>query len=79
MIIGVCTIELHLPGVGSLKQKRSIMKPLLARLHNSFNIQYLSGRNRISRYMAVSRHWRCRGDEFDTSCAAGTQQCATLD
>lgn len=38
MVIGVCTIELHLPGIGSLKQKRSILKPLLARLHNTFNI-----------------------------------------
>jgi uncharacterized protein YlxP (DUF503 family) len=38
MVIGVCTIELHLPGIGSLKQKRSVLKPLLARLHNMFNI-----------------------------------------
>ena len=38
MIIGVCTIELHLPGMGSLKQKRSVIKPLLSRLHNTFNI-----------------------------------------
>jgi uncharacterized protein YlxP (DUF503 family) len=38
MIIGVCTIELYLPGVSSLKQKRSVIKPLLTRLHNTFNI-----------------------------------------
>ncbi len=38
MIIGICTIELHLPGVGSLKQKRSVIKPLLIRLHDTFNI-----------------------------------------
>jgi uncharacterized protein YlxP (DUF503 family) len=38
MVIGVCRIELHLPGLGSLKQKRSVIKPLLARLHNTFNV-----------------------------------------
>jgi uncharacterized protein YlxP (DUF503 family) len=38
MIIGICTLELHLPGLGSLKQKRSVIKPLLTRLHNTFNI-----------------------------------------
>jgi uncharacterized protein YlxP (DUF503 family) len=38
MIVGICTIELHLPGLGSLKQKRSVIKPLLTRLHNTFNI-----------------------------------------
>lgn len=37
-IIGLCTIELHLPGIASLKAKRSILKSLLARLHNQFNI-----------------------------------------
>jgi uncharacterized protein YlxP (DUF503 family) len=37
-IVGLCTIELHLPGVGSLKEKRSILKPLLSRLHNTFNV-----------------------------------------
>jgi uncharacterized protein len=38
MIIGVCTIELHLDGNGSLKGKRAALKPLLARLHHEFNI-----------------------------------------
>ncbi len=38
MAIGVQTIELHLPGVHSLKAKRSIMKSLLARLHREFNV-----------------------------------------
>lgn len=38
MIIGVCTIELHLPGLGSLKQKQSVIKPLFTRLHSTFNI-----------------------------------------
>ena len=38
MIIGTCLIELHLPGNGSLKGKRSVLKSLLARLHQEFNI-----------------------------------------
>jgi uncharacterized protein len=38
MFIGACTIELDLPGLGSLKEKRSVLKPLLARLHKEFNV-----------------------------------------
>jgi uncharacterized protein YlxP (DUF503 family) len=38
MVIGACRIELHLPGNGSLKSKRSILKPLLARLRREFNL-----------------------------------------
>ena len=38
MIIGACSVELHLPGNGSLKGKRSILKPLLARLRREFNL-----------------------------------------
>lgn len=38
MLIGTCTITLYLPGVHSLKEKRSIVKSLLARMRNQFNI-----------------------------------------
>lgn len=38
MHVGALTIELHLPGCSTLKQKRSRLKPLLARLHREFNI-----------------------------------------
>jgi uncharacterized protein YlxP (DUF503 family) len=38
MHIGALTIELHIPGCTSLKQKRSRLKPLLARLHKQFNV-----------------------------------------
>lgn len=38
MVIGTCVIELHLPGIHSLKQKRSVLKGLTARLHKEFNI-----------------------------------------
>jgi len=38
MIIGACSVELHLPGNGSLKGKRSILKPILTRLRREFNL-----------------------------------------
>ncbi|MBN1679696.1 MAG: DUF503 domain-containing protein [Anaerolineae bacterium] len=38
MVIVAATIDLHLPGVGSLKEKRGILKGLIARLHKTFNI-----------------------------------------
>jgi uncharacterized protein len=37
-VIGVLRIHLHLPGCNSLKEKRSIIKPLIARLHKEFNV-----------------------------------------
>lgn len=37
-IIGLCEIELYLPGVTSLKEKRGIIKSILARTHNTFNV-----------------------------------------
>ena len=38
IIIGLCTVEFELPGVSTLKEKRSILKSLLTRLHNKFNV-----------------------------------------
>ena len=38
MIIGACTIHLYLPGVGSLKGKRSLIKPLLKQLRKRFEV-----------------------------------------
>jgi uncharacterized protein len=32
------TFKLILPGCGSLKQKRSLLSPILARLHKEFNV-----------------------------------------
>lgn len=36
--IGVCTLELDLPGMSSLKDKRSVISSLIRRLHNSYNV-----------------------------------------
>lgn len=38
MSIGVLTLQIDIPGCRSLKDKRSRLKPLLARLHREFNI-----------------------------------------
>lgn len=38
MVIGVCTLELYIPGNGSLKGKRRKLKSLIARLRNEFNV-----------------------------------------
>jgi uncharacterized protein YlxP (DUF503 family) len=38
MVIGVCTLELNIPSAASLKDKRQIVKSVIARLRNEFNI-----------------------------------------
>lgn len=38
MVIGLCTIELHLPGANSLKDKRSVLKSVMRRIRNEFNV-----------------------------------------
>jgi uncharacterized protein len=38
VVVGICTLELALEGVGSLKDKRRIVKSLTARLRREFNI-----------------------------------------
>jgi uncharacterized protein YlxP (DUF503 family) len=38
MALGVLTLQIDIPGCKSLKEKRSRLKPLLARLHREFNI-----------------------------------------
>jgi uncharacterized protein YlxP (DUF503 family) len=37
-MVGVARVELHLPACQSLKEKRSIVKSLIARLRNKFNV-----------------------------------------
>ena len=38
MVIGVCTFELHLDGIQSLKSKRRVLKSLKTRISNKFNV-----------------------------------------
>ena len=36
--VSLLTLKLILPGCGSLKQKHSLLSPILARLHKEFNL-----------------------------------------
>jgi uncharacterized protein YlxP (DUF503 family) len=38
LTITLLTVKLILPGCGSLKEKRGLLKPLLARLHKEFTL-----------------------------------------
>ena len=38
MIVGTLLVELRLPGNHSLKGKRQVVKSLIARLHNRYNV-----------------------------------------
>lgn len=38
MVVGICSIELGLSGNESLKDKRSVIKPLLIHLRREFNV-----------------------------------------
>ncbi|MHC4394597.1 MAG: DUF503 domain-containing protein [Planctomycetota bacterium] len=38
MIVGVMTAQLHMQGIASLKEKRSIVKSVIGRLKSRFNI-----------------------------------------
>lgn len=38
MAVGLLTLELYLPLTNSLKEKRGILKPLIARLRREFNV-----------------------------------------
>jgi uncharacterized protein YlxP (DUF503 family) len=38
MIVGVCEITLHLPESHSLKDKRQVIKSIMARLRNQFEV-----------------------------------------
>lgn len=38
MVVGICTLELLLPGNGSLKDKRRVLKSIIKRVQNTFNV-----------------------------------------
>ncbi len=63
MIVGTCTVELHLEGNGSLKGKRAALKPLLARLHKEFNLSAAE----------IDHHDRWRSATIALACVANDQ------
>ncbi|MFH1943775.1 MAG: DUF503 domain-containing protein [bacterium] len=38
MLVGTMTVELYLPGTGSLKEKRFVLKSLKTKIRNRFNV-----------------------------------------
>jgi uncharacterized protein YlxP (DUF503 family) len=38
MVVGICTIELHLREARSLKAKRQVLKSIITRVKNNFNV-----------------------------------------
>jgi uncharacterized protein YlxP (DUF503 family) len=38
MVVGICTIDLHIPGNDSLKGKRSVVRRIKERVKHSFNV-----------------------------------------
>lgn len=38
LVIGVCTLELNIPTAASLKDRRRVVKSIIARLRNEFNV-----------------------------------------
>jgi len=53
MIIGVLRTQLHMQGIGSLKEKRSIVKSLIGRLKSRFNISIAEVDHQDSKTCAV--------------------------
>lgn len=53
MLVGVMTTQLTLGGVGSLKQKRSIVKSVIGRLKSRFNISISEVEHQDSKIVAV--------------------------
>ena len=72
MIVGVMTAQLHLQGVSSLKEKRSIVKSVIGRLKSRFNISISEvdhQDNKISAVLAVamvSNDTRFINQQFDS-------------
>lgn len=53
MVIGIATIELHIPMNDSLKGKRSVIKPIIARLRSEYNVSVAEVDNQDSWHSAV--------------------------
>jgi len=53
MIVGVMRTQLHLHGIGSLKEKRSIVKSVTGRLKSRFNISIAEVDHQDSKSSAV--------------------------
>ena len=58
MIVGVCSIDLRIPGIDNLKGKRSIVRKIKDRVKNTFNVsiaevEYLDKLQRVGLGIAL--------------------------
>ena len=53
MLVGVMTIQMHMHGIASLKDKRSIVKSVIGRLQSRFNISISEVDHQDTRSTAV--------------------------
>jgi uncharacterized protein YlxP (DUF503 family) len=53
MIVGVMTAQMHMHGITSLKEKRSIVKGMIGRLQSRFNVSVSEVEHQDSRTLAV--------------------------
>jgi hypothetical protein len=53
MLVGVMTAQIYMQGIGSLKEKRSIIKGLIGRLQSRFNISISEVDHQDSKTVAV--------------------------
>ncbi len=53
MLVGVMQVHMHMSGLGSLKDKRSIVKGLIGRLQSRFNVSVSEVEHQDSKMTAV--------------------------
>ena len=53
MVVGVCTVELQVPGCSSLKEKRQVIRSVVARVRNEFNVSIAEVGHRDSWQLAT--------------------------
>lgn len=62
--VGLLQIDFHIPGSGSLKEKRSVLKPIKDRLKNKFNVSICEADNHNKWQLAT----------FGISCVANNKK-----
>ena len=70
MVVGVCQISLSLPGVTSLKAKRSIVRKVLDRTANRFNVSAAEVGHQDAHRQAVLGFAVVSGDRRHANCDA---------
>jgi uncharacterized protein YlxP (DUF503 family) len=64
MVVGICEITLHLPQCHSLKEKRQIIKSVIARIRNQFEVAVAE----------VDEHDRWQIAKLGASCVSNSGQ-----